>query len=121
MAVYVDVAIWERHDRRWCHLLADDAGELHAFAARLGIERRRFQSRPGRPWVDHYDVDEQRRQAAVAHGASELTRREVVELIRGKRAVALAGRDGRNGRNGRPYAGTTASPTATAPPSSTAP
>ncbi len=93
MAVYVDVAIWERHERRWCHLLADDADELHAFAARLGIERRRFQSRPSRPWVDHYDIDEPRRRAAIAGGAIELTRREVVDQIARRRAAALATRE----------------------------
>jgi hypothetical protein len=92
MAVYVDIAIWERHDRRWCHLLADDPVELHRFAARLGVERGRFQHTPGRPWVDHYDVDEARRRAAIDRGAVEITRHEVVELIARKRAAALAGR-----------------------------
>ncbi len=74
MAVYVDIAIWERHDRRWCHLLADDPAELHAFAAALGIERRRFQTKPARPWVDHYDIDEPRRGVAIERGAVELGR-----------------------------------------------
>ncbi|HEV7807575.1 MAG TPA: DUF4031 domain-containing protein [Solirubrobacteraceae bacterium] len=115
MAVYVDVAIWERHERRWCHLLADDPDELHAFAARLGIERRRFQSKPRRPWVDHYDIDETRRRAAVAGGAIELTRRQVVEQIARKRAAALAARERARGD------AVTASPTATTPPSSTLP
>ncbi|MEY2514210.1 MAG: hypothetical protein QOJ89_1568 [bacterium] len=120
MAVYVDVAIWERHDRRWCHLLADDPDELHAFAARLGIERRRFQSRPNRPWIDHYDIDEPRRRAAIAGGAIELTRREIVEQLARKRALALAARE-RGRERGQPASTTTASPTDTAPPSSTAP
>lgn len=88
MAVYVDIAIWERHDRRWCHLLADEPGELHAFAVILGLERRRFQSRPARPWVDHYDIDEDRRRRALELGAIELTRAEVCELIARKRAAA---------------------------------
>ena len=90
MAVYVDIAIWERHDRRWCHLLADDEAELHAFAAGLGIERRRFQTRPERPWIDHYDIDEPRRAVALERGAIELERRDVVRLIARKRAAALA-------------------------------
>lgn len=118
MAVYVDVAIWERHGRRWCHLLADDPDELHAFAAALGCRRDRFQSKPARPWVDHYDVDEERRSDAVARGAVELTRREVVRQIARKRAAALAGR-------APSYAtaagGDGASPTVAHRPSSTAP
>ena len=106
MPVYVDVAIWERHDRLWCHLLADEPDELHAFAARIGCRRDRFQSRPRRPWVDHYDIDEERRSLALALGAIELSRSEVCVLIGRKRAA---------------YAGTTASPTHTRPGSSTSP
>jgi hypothetical protein len=118
MAVYVDIAIWERRDRRWCHLLADDPVELHRFAARLGIERRRFQHKPGRPRVGHDDIDEPHRRAAIGRGAVEVTRHEVVELIARKRTAALAGR----ARTAPDYAaGTTASPTATTPPSSTSP
>lgn len=89
MAIYVDRAIWERWDRHWCHLLADDedADDLHAFAAAIGCKRQRFQSKPRRPWVDHYDIDEERRAKAVAAGAIELTRREVCELVARKRAA----------------------------------
>jgi len=111
MAVYVDPAIWERWNRRWCHLLADSADELHIFAAGLGLKRSRFQSKPGRPWVDHYDIDEDRRRAAVALGAIEITWRDVGEQIARKRASALAERQG--------AAGATAAPTTTSPPSST--
>ena len=111
MAVYVDPAIWERWNRRWCHLLADSTDELHIFAAGLGLKRSRFQSKPGRPWVDHYDIDEDRRRAAVALGAIEITWRDVGEQIARKRASALAER--------QCAAGATASPTTTSPPSST--
>ena len=58
MAVYVDGAIWEWRGRMWCHLTADSEEELHRFAADLGLARAKFQSRSGRPWVDHYDVPE---------------------------------------------------------------
>jgi hypothetical protein len=94
VAIYVDRAIWERWDRRWCHLLADDedADDLHAFAAAIGCKRERFQSKPRRPWVDHYDIDEERRAKAVAAGAIELTRREVCEVVARKRAATLAAR-----------------------------
>ena len=110
MAVYVDPAIWERWDRCWCHLLADSTDELHIFAAGLGLKRSRFQSKPGRPWVDHYDIDADRRREAVALGAIEITWRDAGEQIARKRAAALAER--------QYAAGSTASPTATVPPSS---
>ena len=86
MAVYVDIAIWERGNRRWCHLLADATDELHTFAAKLGLKRSRFHSKPGRPWSDHYDIDEDRRREALALGAIEITRRELCAHIARKRA-----------------------------------
>jgi hypothetical protein len=97
VAVYVDSPIWERWERRWCHLLADEEDELHALATAIGCKRERFQSRPRRPWVDHYDIDEERRAQAVQAGAIELSRREVCELVAGKRIAALARRDGARG------------------------
>ena len=115
--MYVDVAIWERHDRRWCHLLADDDAELHAFAAALGIERRRFQTRPERPWIDHYDIDEPRRSAAIERGSIELERHEVVRLIARRRAAAIAARR----RVADQDSSRTGSPTATRPGSTTSP
>jgi hypothetical protein len=122
----------------------------------LGIERRRCQHKPDRSWVDHDDIDESRRCAAVDRGAVEIARHEVVELISHKRAAALAERTrpapraaalaertrpapraaalaertrpapraAARGERSRPapsYAGATASPTATTPPSSTSP
>ena len=135
MAIYVDRAIWERWDRRWCHLLADDDAEdeLHAFAQAIGCKRERFQSKPRRPWVDHYDIDEERRAKAVAAGAIELTRSEVCDVVARKRAAALAerasGPGGAGAFSGAAAPGadqlaastSTASPTATRPPSSTSP
>ena len=52
--------------KHWCHMVSD-AGfdELHDFAARLGIPRRRFQG-------DHYDLPPQLRERAVALGAEQV-------------------------------------------------
>jgi len=88
MAVYVDAPIWELGGRLWCHLTADTAEELHAFAAMLGLRRSRFQSKPGRPWVDHYDIAEPKRARAVALGAVEITIEEAGAQIARKREAA---------------------------------
>ena len=77
MAVYVDEPIWEWRGRRWCHLTADSSEELHTFAARIGLLRQWFQSKPGRPWHDHYDLPEHVRAQAVACGARELSNAEM--------------------------------------------
>jgi Protein of unknown function (DUF4031) len=64
---------------RWCHMVSD-AGfdELHAFAARLGIPRRRFQG-------DHYDLHEALRARAVTLGALEVDTGELVARMAGPR------------------------------------
>ncbi len=79
MTVYVDEAIWKWRGRRWCHLVADDIAELHEFANRLGLLRQWFQSKPGRPWRDHYDLPDEARVQALAMGAKPLTTREMAE------------------------------------------
>jgi hypothetical protein len=71
MAVYVDDAFcgdWGK----WTgggHMQADSLDELHAFAARLGLKREWFQSRPNRPETDHYDLTCSRRDTAILAGA----------------------------------------------------
>ncbi|HEY2637434.1 MAG TPA: DUF4031 domain-containing protein [Solirubrobacteraceae bacterium] len=76
MAVYVDDARIEWRGRRWSHLQADSADELHAFAARLGLPRRAFQSKPHKPEHDHYDVPDELRARAIRLGAVAETWRE---------------------------------------------
>ena len=77
MAVYVDEVIWWWRGRRWCHLTADNTAELHAFAARLGLRRAWFQSKPGRPWHDHYDLPVETRARALRMGATPLSTLEM--------------------------------------------
>ncbi len=73
----------------WCHLAADgDFEELHAFAARLGIPRHRFQG-------DHYDLPPWTRERAVAFGAHEVSTGELLRRMcgpRGDRARSRAGK-----------------------------
>ena len=76
VTVLVDEARWLWRGRRWCHLVSDKSlGELHAFAARLGVPRRAFQG-------DHYDLHEDLRRDAVANGAAEVPSRELVVRLR---------------------------------------
>jgi Protein of unknown function (DUF4031) len=87
MAVYVDEPIWEWRGRRWCHLTADTPQELHEMAARLGLLRQWFQSKPERPWRDHYDIPEEARAQALACGAKPLSTREMGERQARRRAA----------------------------------
>ncbi|HET9080180.1 MAG TPA: DUF4031 domain-containing protein [Trebonia sp.] len=86
MTVYVDDArIPARVGRasgHWSHLFADprdDAAELHALAAAIGLRRAWYQDKS---WPHgHYDVVEPRRQAAIAAGAVPVTWQETGRMM----------------------------------------
>jgi hypothetical protein len=78
VTVYIDHAFAAGDWGRWTgggHLQADTLDELHAFAARLGMRCEWFQSRPGRPENDHYDLTRAGRDLALALGAVSEDRR----------------------------------------------
>jgi hypothetical protein len=102
MAVYIDHAFLHGEWGIWSgggHLQADTTEELHAFAARLGLQRRWFQHRPGRPDRDHYDLTAETRLRALAAGAiSEDRRQGVARRARVRRASEPAARSTRASR-----------------------
>jgi Protein of unknown function (DUF4031) len=72
--MYVDNAFAVGDWGRWSgggHLQADTADELHEFAACLGLRPAWFQSKPGRPENDHYDLTRSGRERALALGTVE--------------------------------------------------
>lgn len=82
MAVHVDDARIPFRGRLMCHMVADTLPELHALAARIGMPRRAFQPVS----FPHYDLDQPRREAALAAGARPIGRRELALLMRRLRA-----------------------------------
>jgi hypothetical protein len=90
MAVYVDDARVPWRGRRWSHLVADSADELHAAAQELGLPRAAAQDR-GRTL--HYDLPDEWRDAAIERGiATPIDRREMVL----RRATLAPGRRARS-------------------------
>jgi hypothetical protein len=78
MSVYVDHAFAVGDWGRWSgggHLQADSHDELHAFATRIGMRREWFQTKPGRPENDHYDLTRALRERAISLGAVPEDRR----------------------------------------------
>jgi Protein of unknown function (DUF4031) len=95
MSAYVDHAFAAGDWGRWTgggHLQADTLEELHAFAARLGLRAAWFQSKPGRPEKDHYDLDARRRELALALGAVPESRRAGAHRRRALREALVEGR-----------------------------
>jgi Protein of unknown function (DUF4031) len=85
MGVYVDDARISWRGRRWSHLVAEEADELHRVAARLGLRREWAQER-GRTL--HYDVPDELRARAIDLGLAEpITWRELAR----RRATFAAG------------------------------
>jgi hypothetical protein len=79
MSVYVDDGFVQGDWGRWTgggHMQADSLEELNAMAGRLGMRREWLQSRPGRPWRDHYDLPRAQREQAIQLGAIPITWRE---------------------------------------------
>jgi hypothetical protein len=75
--------------KHWCHMVSDESfDELHAFAAAMGIPRRRFQG-------DHYDLHPVLRERAVELGAVEVGTGELVQRMSGPRGERARARRGR--------------------------
>lgn len=81
MTVYVDEPMWTRWGMRWCHLMADEEHELHAFAALLGLKRSSYQG-PPRTRAPHYDITGMERDRALRLGAHRASREEIVAVFR---------------------------------------
>ena len=94
MAVYVDDAVTLWRGQRWAHLMADTLDELHAFAARLGLRREKFQDKTSGA---HYDVPADLRDTAIALGAIAISRHRDRDLLR-----AVIGNAKAQGRHERP-------------------
>jgi hypothetical protein len=68
-----------------CHMLADSTAELLEMADRIGIKRKWLQH--GGTEREHFDVCKAKRALAIAAGAKEIGRRELVGILRARRGV----------------------------------
>ena len=85
MSVYVDEASIPYGRMKMSHLMADTTEELRAMAKQLGLER--HIQKEGEP-SEHLDVSLSKRAEAIRLGAVPVGYRELVGLIRSKRAAA---------------------------------
>lgn len=79
MSVYVDDMQAGFGRMKMCHMIADSTAELLAMADEIGVARRWIQ-KAGTPH-EHFDVCLAKRRLAVAHGAKEITQRELGQKI----------------------------------------
>lgn len=87
LRAYPDAGLRHTH---FCHLLADDVGELHAMADALGMPRRLFQEHQ---WRWHYDLPAAMRAEAIVLGAREVDMHFIGALLRGRRRATREDHD----------------------------
>jgi hypothetical protein len=78
MAVYVDKAQHKLGRMIMCHMLADSMDELLEMADTIGVNRKWFQPRSH----PHFDICKAYRAKAIAAGAIEVDRRQLVDVMK---------------------------------------
>lgn len=87
MACYVDDYRAPLGRMKMSHLLADTPAELLTMVDAIGVPRRYIQH--AGTSREHFDVAEVKRKAAIARGARPVSSRQLVEIMRRKRAEGL--------------------------------
>lgn len=94
MAVYVDdmhlTQMGQFGRMKMCHMIADTDHELHAMAARIGVDRCWWQS-PEKTSGSHYDIAMRKRALAVSYGAVEITMRQCAALNFRRKVLGVLG------------------------------
>jgi hypothetical protein len=84
MAVYVDSMRANYGHMKMCHMLADSTVELLGMAKAIGVNHKWIQ-KPGTTH-EHFDICLNKRKMAVAHGAIEISLREVGRILKNRRS-----------------------------------
>lgn len=78
MTVYVDDMRTKYGRLVMCHMVADTDHELREMAKNIGVSQRWHQG-------DHFDICKAKKALAIEHGAVQITRRECVAMVSGRR------------------------------------
>lgn len=90
MSVYVDDMRASYGRMVMCHMIADTDEELHAMAAKIGVQRKWWQS-PEKTSGSHYDIALSKRALAIKHGAKEITWRQTAMMNRRRKITGSLG------------------------------
>jgi len=66
-----------------CHMVADTREELLEMCDKIGVQRKWIQK--AGTAHEHFDIAKSKKALAIKHGAVEVDRRQLVEIIRRKR------------------------------------
>jgi len=73
--VYVGTREYKLGRMKMSHMIASTIDELHEMADQLGIDRKHFQNKNGKP---HYDICKTNKTMAFKLGALEVNDREII-------------------------------------------
>lgn len=76
--VYVGTRVYKYGRMLMSHMISEDLNELHEMAKKIGISRRHFQDKKGKP---HYDVCKSNKKKAIVLGAKEVNDRVIIEIL----------------------------------------
>ena len=85
MAVYVDDMEASYGRMVMCHMLADSTAELLAMADKIGVASKWIQK--AGTHHEHFDIAKSKRALAVQHGAVEIDRAGLAEILRKRRGA----------------------------------
>lgn len=77
--VYVGKNIYPLGRMKMSHMVADSLDELHLMADAIGVHRRHFQDKKGKP---HYDICQQKKELAISKGATLVSDRQIVVVLK---------------------------------------
>lgn len=77
--VYVGTRQYKYGRMKMSHMASDTLYELHEMAQAIGVDRKHFQDKPGKP---HYDICQKMKRKAMELGAKEVDDRELIKLYR---------------------------------------
>lgn len=80
--VYVGTREYKYGRMIMSHMAADSLEELHEMAQSIGVAKKHFQNKKGKP---HYDICKQNKKKAIKLGAKEVDDRKIIELFQSKK------------------------------------
>jgi hypothetical protein len=88
VSVYVDTMRAAYGRMVMCHMIADTRVELDAMADAIGVQRKWIQHEGTH--LEHYDVCQSKREAAIRQGAVVLTMRELMFKLRDRKLAVVS-------------------------------
>lgn len=80
--IYIGAREYKYGRMKMSHMISDkDISELHWVALVIGVKKKYFQDKPGKP---HYDVCKKMKKLAIDLEAKEVSEKEIIQILKAK-------------------------------------